>query len=175
MRGDTDLALIQKALTLEKMRYENYKKMAKKVFNITGKEILIKLAGVEKKHYKILKKQIKSIKKFSKANLNILRSSEIKLLKEDRNFRRVISYMSHDIDIIKEAEKLERKDPLFYESISRKTKNGSLRKVFQFLKKEENKHLNILKSKRRELQILSSRLSLAKDPRVMFYNMISRG
>ena len=171
MERATSLILIKRAITLERTRYKDYKKMSKKVYNIEGKEVLIKLAGIEKKHYNLLKNQIKSIKKFSEINLDILKDNEIKLLKKEYNFNRINSSMSEDINIIENAENIERKDPLFYEEISKQTEDKQLKKVFQFLKEEENKHLEILRSKLKDLQILSSKLSMAKDPRVMFYNM----
>lgn len=172
MGDDTNLVLIQKAMTLEKARYEGYENMSAKVSNIEGREVLIKLAKVEKNHYNLLKKQIKSIRKFSEVNLDILAGNKINLLKRENSFTRTISSISTDINIMEEAEAIERKDPPFYEALSEQTTDPKLKKVFQFLKKEESYHLRILEKKLKELEILSSKISAAKDPRVMFYDLI---
>ena len=174
MRGDIDLFLIQKAITFERVRYEDYRRMSKKVANIEGKEVLLKLAKVEKRHYSILKKQIKSIKKFSTVNLDLLEHNEMELLKKEHNFNRVTSSLSGDINIIEKAVSTEKKDPVFYEQVIKDTKNKELKKVFQFLKKEEEDHLKALRLKLKKLEILSSKISAARDPRIMFYNLMKK-
>ncbi|MDP3026319.1 MAG: ferritin family protein [Nanoarchaeota archaeon] len=174
MEKVTSLFLIQKAIILERTRYNDYKKISRKVYNIEGKEVLIKLAEIERNHYRLLKNQIKNIKEFSKINLSSLKNNKIKLLKKEYNFDRMNSSISNDINIIENAENIERKDPIFYEEISKQTKDKQLKKVFQFLKEEENKHLKMLRIKLKDLKILSSKLSMAKDPRIMFYNMTHR-
>lgn len=171
MKGDSNLVLIAKALALEKSRYQNYNLMSKKVSNLEGKEVLIKLAKIERKHYALLKKQIKSLKKFNKVNLDAIRDNEIKLLKKETRFDRGTSSIENDISLVKKAEKLERGDPPFYDHLSRQTKDKGLKKVFLFLEKEEARHLKVLKSKVKELETLSSKLSVANDPRAMFYAM----
>ncbi len=174
MKEEADLVLIKKALTLERARFQNYRNLSKEVLNIEGKEVLIKLAKAEKNHYRILKNQVKSIRKFNRVNPDVLENNEIRLLKKEVNFLKINSSLTHDIDIVRKAEKLEKKDPAFYEHLLGQTKNRKLKKVFQFLKKEESKHLRILKSKLKDLENLSSKLSLAKDPRAMFYSMVNR-
>jgi len=170
--GDKDILLIQKAITLERGRYKNYKEMSERVLNIEAKEVLKELAKIEKDHAQLLEKQIKSINKFNKINLDILESNEITLSKKERRFK-TISSLSGDIGIIGKAEILEREDPPFYQQLINQTTNTELKKVFQFLKKEEDKHLRALKSKLKDLQILSSKLSMAADPRLMFYGMMN--
>ena len=105
---------------------------------------------------------------------HILKSNEIKLLKKEGDFKRVTSSITKDINIVKQAENLERGDPPFYEHLSKQTKDKQLKKVFQFLKGEEAKHLKILISKVKQLERLSAKLSVATDPRAMFYNMTHR-
>ena len=171
MKGDVDLSLINRALILERTRFQNYKNMSKEVSNLEGKEVLIKLAKIEKKHYVLLKKQIKSLRKFNQVNLDAIKDNEIKLLKKEKNFRRATSSIDNDINLVKKAEVLERGDPPFYDHLSTQTKDKGLKKVFSFLEKEEAKHLKVLKSKVRQLENLSLKLSVANDPRAMFYEM----
>ena len=173
MRDDEDIILIKKAVSLEKTRYKDYNRISKKVKNIESKEILKKLSGVEKKHFELLKKQLKSIKKFNDVDKEVLNKNEIKLIKKEKRFKGIKSF-SGDINIIREAVKLEIKDPIFYKSLLKKTKNNKLKKVFKFLEDEEEKHLRVLKKKLRDLEILSSKLSSAKDPRIMFYNISNK-
>ncbi len=173
MGNESDLILIKKAMKLEASRYKTYKEMSKKVFNREIKEILIKLAGIEKKHYNILHKQISNIKKFNKINLKILTKNKIKLSKKEISFK-TISRIKSDIDLIKFVEKIEKDDVLFYENLSKETKNKELKKVFIFLKKEEAMHIKIIRSKLKNLQKLNAKLSVAKDTRAMFYDYINK-
>lgn len=173
MDNNKDLILIKKAMKLEASRYETYKKISKEVFNREVKEILIKLAQIEKKHYDILREQINHIKKFNKINLEILKKNKIELSKKEVNFK-TISRIKSDIDLMKFAEKIEKDDVAFYDNLSKETKDKELRKVFIFLKKEEAMHMKVIKTKLKKLQTLNAKISVAKDARAMFYDYVNK-
>lgn len=173
MEKNNDLVLIKKAMNLEASRYETYIKISKQVFNREVKEILIKLARIEKKHYGILNKQISSIKKFNKINLEVLKKNDIELSKKEVNFN-TISRIKSDIDLMKFVEETEKNDVLFYEGLSKKTKNKELKKVFLFLKKEEAMHIKVVRLKLKKLQHMNVRVSVAKDARATFYEYVNK-
>lgn len=173
MENNHDLVLIKKAMNLEASRYKTYIKISKQVFNREVKEILIKLARIEKKHYGILNKQISNIKKFNKINLEILKKNDIELSKKEVNFN-TISRIKSDIDLMKFVEETEKNDVLFYDGLSKKTKNNELKKVFLFLKKEEAMHIKIVRSKLKKLQQMNVMVSVAKDARATFYEYVNK-
>jgi rubrerythrin len=173
MEYESDLILIKKAMDLEASRYKSYKKISKEVFNREVKEILTKLAEIEKKHYEILRGQISHIKKFKKINLNLLKKNNIKISEKEVNFN-TISRIKSDIDLMKFAEDIEINDVLFYDNLSKQTKNKELKKVFIFLKKEEAMHIKIIRFKLKKLQKMNAKISVAKDARAMFYYYMNK-
>jgi rubrerythrin len=173
MEYESDLILIKRAMDLEASRYKTYKKISKEVFNREVKEILTKLAEIEKKHYEILRGQISHIKKFKKINLNLLKKNNIKISEKEVNFN-TISRIKSDIDLMKFAEDIEVNDVLFYDNLSKQTKNKELKKVFIFLKKEEAMHIKIIRFKLKKLQKMSAKISVAKDARAMFYYYMNK-
>jgi rubrerythrin len=173
MEYESDLILIKRAMDLEASRYKTYKKISKEVFNREVKEILTKLAEIEKKHYEILRGQISHIKKFKKINLNLLKKNNIKISEKEVNFN-TISRIKSDIDLMKFAEDIEINDVLFYDNLSKQTKNKELKKVFIFLKKEEAMHIKIIRFKLKKLQKMSAKISVAKDARAMFYYYMNK-
>lgn len=168
-----DLILIEKAMNLEMSRYKTYIKLSSQVFNREVKEILNKLAKVEKKHYDILKKQVSSIKKFKKIDLNSLKKNDIKLSQKEKDYQ-TISRIKTDIDVMREAEEIEKGDVEFYSGLIKKTKSSELKKIFRFLKKEEAMHIKIIREKLKKLRQFGARVSSAMSPQAVFYDYTHR-
>jgi rubrerythrin len=164
-----DLALLRKAEVLEADRASFYKHSASKVLNPTGKAALLRLADAERRHLKIINSQRVSINNSGDADLSGLETPAFEDLKKD--FDSSVKANQGDIDILEKAVKLERVDFPFYEGLYKQAKSPGVKKLFKVLEKEEKKHFGLISKSLRDLKKQGIAESVARSPRMGFFDL----
>ena len=154
------LYLLNSAKNLEDSRYRLYRRNSAKVLNPEGKQALIFLADVEKKHLALLKKKIKEIRIGKSLENSRLKANLPSLIKvSSRKFREGIRELTGDINIMMMAVELERQDVYFYQNLISLAKEKNTRGLFAFLLEEEKIHRDFIGKKLVDLQKLSAAIS----------------
>ena len=160
-----NLSLLNTAKSFELGRFNLYKNLAEKVINPGGKNALILLRNAEKMHWGILKKEISKLKSINKLELKSLIKSKPAASKKLRRFEDTIKRITSDLSIMRKAVALEKGDPPYYAHLIKKTKRKDAKKLFSILKKEEEKHLRLIRIKLKMLQEISYDIIRSQNPR----------
>ncbi|MBS3090620.1 ferritin-like domain-containing protein [Candidatus Pacearchaeota archaeon] len=169
---DKLILLLKKAQLFELNRFRTYSRNSAKVLNPEGKEVLLFLANSEKRHLELLKNEILKLKETDKIQLQEISKFKLKFVpgRKERKFNESIRSIMGDINILNLAVELEKQDTLFYENLLKQTSNKRCKKLFQFIKRQEAYHLEIIKTKLSDLKKISASLSAIADPRIMFFD-----
>ena len=153
--------LLAKAKSLELSRLTLYKNSASKIISPDGKAVLLFLARSEEMHFDLLKKEVTKLKKLNRLDIkNLLKMPIIPLFKrKELRFNHTSSSLVGDVNIIKTAINVEKKDAPFYAKLAKETPSRDGKKLFLTLKNAEVGHLILLKKKLMDLQVASASLS----------------
>lgn len=165
--------LMQMLATAEKLelsRYKLYKKNAAKVLNPEGKEALLFLMEVERKHLMLLKEKEAELKTGAGMKRKLKVNLPEKMEEQSEKFAGNIRQVTGDINIIRAAFELEKHDVDFYKGLSSRTDDKGAKELFLFLMKEEKIHRDLLGKNLVKLQQLSAAIS-ASQSRMLFQDI----
>ncbi len=162
--------LLAQAKSLELSRIAVYKNSASKIISPDGKAVLLFLARAEEGHFELLKKEMKKLNKIGKLNAKEISKIPTKQMfkKKELKFNHTSSSIVGDMNIIKTAIKIEKRDAPFYAMLAKKTAIKDAKKLFLVLKKAEEIHLALLKNKLKNLQSISMSLSMVQSHKILF-------
>jgi len=157
---------LKKAEKIEKIRSATYKDFYKKVNYPAGKKVLLFLVKAEKTHLEFLKEQEKNVEGNEAISLDI-ESDDINLELSQKT-KINLEGLEGDINILREAAKLEKEDVKFYENARNNIKDERSKELFKKMALLEKNHLKLINEVITKAEKESLLLQKSKEPIYLF-------